>query len=305
MRFSVNHDSRIGKRQMNQDRLGWAHTDDALLLVLCDGMGGHKHGEIAAQIVVDHALKSFKRAASPRLDNPPRFLADTLLDAHWAINNYTSLRAIALEDAPRTTCVACVIQDGFAFLAHTGDSRAYLVRQGRTVTRTMDHSRVQMMLDAGEITEAQAQTHPQRNLVITCMGGEVAPRIDVSPPLTLEAGDTIALCSDGVWGPLGEALSASLAYPLERALPTLMARAEELAGSTCDNLSLIALRWESVSGRPQSEEKTGALSHTETLIEDFTRTLPTALNEREIAEAIATVKTTLNQTRSFKSRTPD
>ena len=300
MRFSITHDSRLGKRQMNQDRLGWANTDDALLLVLCDGMGGHRHGEIAAQIVVDHCLRVFRHAARPRLDDPRRFLSDSLLDAHWAINNYASLRAIPLDDAPRTTCVACVIQDGLATIAHTGDSRAYLVRNGQTRTRTYDHSRVQMLIDAGELSEEQAQTHPQRNLVITCLGGAIPPPIDVAQAIRLEAGDTIALCSDGVWGPLGEQLSAGLIYPLERAVPTLLERAELLAGPSCDNLSLIVLRWESAAGRPQSDEKTGALTGHDTLIEDFTRTLPRPLAEHEIAAAITAVKGQIAGTRSFK-----
>ncbi|MBK6905846.1 MAG: serine/threonine-protein phosphatase [Rhodocyclaceae bacterium] len=304
MRFTVSHDSRLGKRQMNQDRLAWAHTDEALLLVLCDGMGGHRHGEIAAQIVVDHCLRVFKHAARPRLDDPHRFLSDSLLDAHWAINNYASLRAIPLDDAPRTTCVACVIQDSLATIAHTGDSRVYLIRNGQTHTRTYDHSRVQMLIDSGELTEEQAQHHPQRNLVITCLGGDVPPRIDVAQAIRLEAADTIALCSDGVWGPLGEQLSAGLVYPLERAIPTLLDRAEVLAGPSCDNLSLIALRWESESGRPQIDEKTGALTGQDTLIEDFTRTLPRPLTEQEIAGAIATVKNQLASTHSFKPASP-
>lgn len=300
MRFTVSHDSRIGKRKMNQDRLGWAHTDECLLLVLCDGMGGHPHGEIAAQIVLDHCLRVFKHAARSRLDDPRRFLGDALLDAHWAINNYASLRAIPLDDAPRTTCVACVIQDGLAYLAHTGDSRAYLVRNGQTRLRTSDHSRVQMLIDAGELTEEEALHHPQRNLVITCLGGDISPRVDVAQGFRLEAGDTIALCSDGVWAPLGEQLSAGLAYPLERAVPTLLGRAEELAGPGCDNLSLIALRWESHAGRPQSDEKTGALSAEDTIVEDFTRTLPLPLADHEIAAAIESVKRSIATTRSFK-----
>ena len=190
--------------------------------------------------------------------------------------------------------------DGLATIAHTGDSRAYLVRNGQTRTRTYDHSRVQMLIDAGELSEEQAQTHPQRNLVITCLGGDIPPRIDVAQAIRLEAGDTIALCSDGVWGPLGEQLSAGLIYPLERAVPTLLERAELLAGPSCDNLSLIVLRWESAAGRPQSDEKTGALTGHDTLIEDFTRTLPRPLAEHEIAAAITAVKGQIAGTRSFK-----
>jgi serine/threonine protein phosphatase PrpC len=306
MRFTVNHDSRIGKRGSNQDRVGWAHTDDALLLVVCDGMGGHRHGEVAAQIVLDNLLASFRISAQPRVDDPPRFLRQGFTDAHWAINNYASLRAIPLNDAPRTTCVACLVQDGIALFAHTGDSRGYLVRAGRTTMRTLDHSRVQMLIDAGEITELEAQTHPQRNLVVTCLGGDVLPHIDIAPPQRLETGDTLALCSDGVWSPLGESLAAGLSYPLERAIPSLLERAEQMAGSTCDNLSLLALRWEDVAGRPQSDERTLAATFVHTLVEDFTRTLPRPMSEAEIADAVAAVRDRITtNSQSFKPATQD
>lgn len=306
MRFTVNHDSRIGRRHSNQDRVGWTHTNEALLLVVCDGMGGHRLGEVAAQIVVDHLLRSFRAQANPRLDNPQRFLSEVILDAHWAINHYASLRAIPLDDAPRTTCVACVIQDGQAQFAHTGDSRAYLVRHGRTALRTVDHSRVQMLIDAGEITELEALSHPQRNLVITCLGGDMTPIISHSTPQRLEAGDTLALCSDGVWAPLGESLAAGLAYPLESAVPSLLSRAERLAGEHCDNLSLLALRWECATGIPQSDERTAPLSKTQTLVEDFTRTLPRPLSEAEIAQSVAQVKRDIaSNVQSFKTISTD
>lgn len=295
MKFTVNHDSRIGRRSMNQDRVGTAFTDQALLLVVCDGMGGHKHGEIAAKIVVEHLLHAFAQRANPRLDDPSRFLAEEILEAHWAINRYTSLRAIPLEGAPRTTCVACVIQGDLAVWAHTGDSRLYLIRDGHVRTRTVDHSRVQMLVDSGEITELEAQTHPQRNLVITCLGGEVPPRIDVSAVTRLAPGDTFALCSDGVWAPLQDALAGGLMYPLERAVPQLLDRAETLNGATSDNLSLIALRWESAGGKPQSDDRTVPENDDQTQVEDFAAaTLPGNLSEAEIERQAAEIRAAID-----------
>lgn len=290
MRFTVNHETRIGGRKMNQDRLGWAMSDEALLMVVCDGMGGHRHGEIAAQIVVDQLLHVFRQTAQPRVDDPRRFLQTQIVEAHRTINRYAGLRAIVLAGAPRTTCVACLIQDGEAWIAHTGDSRAYLIRDGRVVFRTLDHSHVQRLVDAGEISEAEAQTHPQRNIVFTCLGGENMPRIDISAPHTLLPGDTVALCSDGVWGPLGEALPAVLSYPLERALPGALDRAQRVAGDSADNLSLLALRWETAANGMPTDERTLAHTQPVTIVEDFTRTLPTPLSDAEIAAAIASVK---------------
>jgi serine/threonine protein phosphatase PrpC len=295
MKFSIFHDSRIGRRAMNQDRLAWAQSDEAVFLVVADGMGGHRHGEVAAQIAVQHLATAFRNAANPALDSPAKFLRRSIGDAHRAINDYTSLRAIPLSDSPRTTCVACVVQDGYATWAHVGDSRLYLVRGGRTIFRTLDHSHVQMMIDAGEITAEEALHHPQRNLVSTCLGGDVLPRIDISEAVMLLSGDTLALCSDGVWGPLGDALPAGLTTPLESNVPRLLDTAEANAGPGCDNLSLIALRWESVSGKAQSDEETRPFRPSQTLIEDFTAKAVTSspLSDAEFDLAVSTIRSKL------------
>jgi serine/threonine protein phosphatase PrpC len=294
MKFNVFHDSRIGRRSMNQDRLDWAHTDEALLLVVCDGMGGHRHGEVAAQLAVQQLMTAFRNAASPRLDDPPRFLNESLRDAHFAINNYAALRAIPIDDAPRTTCVACVIQDGHALWAHVGDSRLYLVRAGRTVKRTLDHSRVQMLIDSGEITAEEARTHPQRNLVFSCLGGDMTPRIDISPAIALEAGDTLALCSDGAWAPLADRLAKGFGLPLERAVPFLLDEAEAAAGPGCDNLTLIALRWESAAGSPQSDDATRPFSAISTLVQNFGEyTKGNSLTDADIDRAVNEIRGTI------------
>jgi serine/threonine protein phosphatase PrpC len=294
MKFNVFHDSRIGRRSMNQDRLDWAHTSEALLLVVCDGMGGHRHGEVAAQLAVQQLMTAFRNAASPRLDDPPRFLNESLRDAHFAINNYAALRAIPIDDAPRTTCVACVIQDGHALWAHVGDSRLYLVRAGRTVKRTLDHSRVQMLIDSGEITAEEARTHPQRNLVFSCLGGDMTPRIDISPAIVLEAGDTLALCSDGAWAPLADRLEKGFGLPLERAVPFLLDEAEAAAGPGCDNLTLIALRWESAAGSPQSDDATRPFSAISTLVQNFGEyTKGNSLTDADIDRAVNEIRGTI------------
>lgn len=294
MKFNVFHDSRIGRRSMNQDRLDWAHTSEALLLVVCDGMGGHRHGEVAAQLAVQQLMTAFRNAASPRLDDPPRFLNESLRDAHFAINNYAALRAIPIDDAPRTTCVACVIQDGHALWAHVGDSRLYLVRAGRTVKRTLDHSRVQMLIDSGEITAEEAKTHPQRNLVFSCLGGDMTPRIDISPAIALEAGDTLALCSDGAWAPLADRLAKGFGLPLERAVPFLLDEAEAAAGPGCDNLTLIALRWESAAGSPQSDDATRPFSAISTLVQNIGEyTKGNSLTDADIDRAVNEIRGTI------------
>lgn len=288
MKFSVVHDSRIGRRGMNQDRVDWAQTAQSALLVVADGMGGHLHGEVAAQIAVQHIINAFQQAALPRLDDPPRFLIEALGQAHNAINDYATLRALPLVDAPRTTCVACVIQDGHALWAHVGDSRLYHVRGATTLARTIDHSRVQMLVDSGEITETEALSHPHRNLVFTCLGGDGQPRIDLSKATRLEPGDILALCSDGAWAPVAERFPAAFALPLERAVPFLLDAAEEAAGPGCDNLSLIALRWDADDPATETDPSTQVLSAISTMAENFAHAVD--LTEAEIERTVAEIR---------------
>ena len=217
-------------------------------MLVADGMGGHEHGDLAAQLAVQHITQAFQRAAQPALADPPLFLSKALTDAHYAIIDDSFERH--LNEAPRTTIVACVIQDGQAWWAHAGDSRLYLVRNRKLLTRTRDHSRLQLMLDQGLVSPEEAATHPGRNRIYSCLGGSHTPQIDYSLPHLLRDGDIFALCSDGLWGPLEESdLIARLSsMPLAQAVPVLLDRAELDSAGTSDNLSLLAMCWHSSPG---------------------------------------------------------
>ena len=249
MNFSIAHESRIGGRESNQDRAAWLATEDAVLMVVADGMGGHSQGEVAAQIAVDTVIERFRREAKARLADPARFLAATLEQAHQTIVRYAVDCRIPPHAAPRTTCIVCVVQDGQASWAHAGDSRLYLIHGqpgvSARVARTRDHSIVQRMIDAGSLSHADAAGHPLRHRVFSCLGGDVAPYIEVSLAIPLQEGDLIALCSDGAWSPLGEALVAELGRaPLDITVSDLLDAAEQTAGPGADNLTLLAMRWE-------------------------------------------------------------
>ena len=123
MRFTIYQASRQGGRKNNQDRVAYSYSRDTLLMVVADGMGGHLHGEIAAQIAVDVLTTHFQTRAKPRLDDPMAFLADAMARAHYAINDYAVEKD--LLEIPHTTCVAAVIQNDTAYWAHVGDSRLY------------------------------------------------------------------------------------------------------------------------------------------------------------------------------------
>jgi serine/threonine protein phosphatase PrpC len=243
MKFSIFQASRQGGRRYNQDRLAYAYSRDSLLMVVADGMGGHFHGELAAQIAVQMLTDTFRQQLAPGLPSPPEFLHDGLLNAHHAINDY----AIAhnLSEVPRTTCVACVVQDNHVYWAHAGDSRLYYFRDGKPLYRTRDHSLVQQLFEQGRISAAQMATHPERNKIYSCLGGESHPEVELSQEVALRDNDILLLCSDGLWGQLeiGEISAILDSFPLAAALPQLMDHAELRGGEKGDNLSAIALRW--------------------------------------------------------------
>jgi serine/threonine protein phosphatase PrpC len=301
MKFTIYQESRIGQRRNNQDRIAHCYSRDALLMVLADGMGGHLHGEVAAQIAVQYLTEHFQREARPRLDDPLQFLGLGMANAHNAILDYALERD--LPDAPRTTCVACIIQDNIGYWAHVGDSRLYLLRDRKVHTRTRDHSRVQMMIDDGLITEEQALQHPARNRVYACLGGDLSPQIEFSRKTPLLTGDTIVICSDGFWSPLGnETLAQGYARGSVMAMtPQLMDMAEKLGGEGQDNLSVIAVTWEDdFSGDPTTvtvETATMPLDAHTTLMEGFdkARLRDTELSDDDIERAIDEIRNAINK----------
>lgn len=244
MKFTIYQESRPGKRSSNQDRIAYCYTRDALFMVVADGMGGHLHGEVAAQIAVQFTTEAFQREAKPAIADPFMFLSAAITNAHHAILDYAADRL--LPEAPRTTCVACIVQDSVAYWAHTGDSRLYVIRNGRTLAQTRDHSRVQRMLDEGLISAEEAINHPARNRVFSCLGGSHLPQIEYSKKTPLVTGDIVMLCTDGVWGPLPaeQIASAMSSGNIMQAVPALLNNAEARGGANADNLSLIAMRWE-------------------------------------------------------------
>jgi serine/threonine protein phosphatase PrpC len=243
MKFTIYQASRQGGRKNNQDRVAYSYSREALLMVVADGMGGHMHGELAAQIAVQTLTDQFQALAKPRLADPPAFLADTIARAHFAINDYAVQQD--LLEIPHTTVVAAVVQDNTAYWAHVGDSRLYLFSDGGLVARTEDHTTVAQMVRDGIISEEEAGIHPERNRVSNCLGGYSTPQVECNAPIPLSDADTMLLCTDGIWGMINvHELSALLhAYTLEDAVRHLMDHAEFRGGEHGDNLSLIAMTW--------------------------------------------------------------
>jgi serine/threonine protein phosphatase PrpC len=233
----------LGAREVNEDRVGHWRAPDAELMAVADGLGGHMHGEVAAQIAIDTLGGAFAAEANGRLQDPSDFLPRALAAGHAAILHEALRRS--LPDSPRTVIAACVVQDGKAFWAHVGDCRFYLLREGRIQARSRDHTVVQRLVDEGRIREEAAGTHPYRNRLLACLGGYDLPRFAPAESIRLAPGDIVLLCSDGFWGPLSQRqiMHALLSRPLEEAIPELVALAESLAGRASDNISVVAMAW--------------------------------------------------------------
>ena len=115
------------------------------------------------------------------LADPAAFLEEAILASHRELHRYRAENS--LPEAPRTTVVACVIQQGLAMWAHAGDSRLYLIRGPRIAARTVDHSRVHHLVSSGLISDEDAKDHPERNRIYNCVGAYVAPTVDISHPM--------------------------------------------------------------------------------------------------------------------------
>lgn len=243
MNFSIVHDSRKGGRPYNQDRVVQLRAPQAQLMAVADGMGGYAGGEFAAETAISTLTRAFREAARPRLAAPESFLAGVIPSIHAAIASQGA-RA-GLREA-RTTLVACVVQEGYAYWTHVGDSRFYLIRAGRVFARTKDHSVVQALIDSGRMREEAVAAHPERNQLLRCLGGRAAPAVAPTAVAPLAKDDVLLLCTDGLWGPLTpqRLLAGFIGKALPKAMGELLELAEQRAGVDCDNISAIAMHWQ-------------------------------------------------------------
>ncbi|WP_180125470.1 PP2C family serine/threonine-protein phosphatase [Rhodoferax sp. BLA1] len=250
MKFSVFQVSRKGGRDKNEDRMGYCYTSSAAIFMLADGMGGHPEGEVAAQLAIQAIAALFQKEAKPELADVNRFLDDAVRSAHRHILRYAMDHAML--DAPRSTIVVAVIQNGALTWTHCGDSRLYLLRRGELLTRTRDHS----LLEQDLIKPATLRTDAaaNRHVLFTCLGSPTKPLFAVEGPVNLQLGDRIMLCSDGLWSAVPEPtlVSELLHKPVDVAVPDLVEQALRLAGPTSDNVTCLALAWETPDELPST-----------------------------------------------------
>ncbi len=245
MNFSIHQASHIGHRKYNQDRVAYAYSNESLLLVLADGMGGHLHGEKAASIAIETFVETFGQHAQPLIENPNAFIQSTMRYAHERIMKIPHDKDMG--GIPGTTCVAVLIQDGKMYWGHAGDSRVYLLRDGTVLTKTNDHSMVHQLVKRGRITPEQARVHPQRNQITNCLGGmDDLFFAELGKPIALQSEDVILLGSDGLWGPFAdnELVESFIVSSVKEVLESLVQHALQREAGKSDNITGIAVRWD-------------------------------------------------------------
>lgn len=240
-----------GDRDYQQDRveiLTHPRNRGLLLAVVADGMGGRSGGRMAADQVVLTARQLFDRY-DPGVDDPRDLLRAVVLESHTMIR----LNAISTEQEPHSTLACALLEPGgLCHWAHVGDSRVHLFRDGRLVQRTKDHSYVQTLVDAGTLSERAARNHAMSNVLTASLGTSDEPPFCYET-VQMQAGDSVLLCTDGVWHYF---VDHELATALERLEPrecceSLISKARLRAGGHGDNLSLAVLRLRAAATPPR------------------------------------------------------
>jgi serine/threonine protein phosphatase PrpC len=171
------------------------------LAIIADGMGGYEGGQEASRIAVETVREVYGSAFR---GDPQAALVEAFSVAHERIRAYA-------EEHPKfhgmgTTCTALVAVNRELYFAHVGDSRLYLIRGSEISRLTRDHSYVNRLVESGVVRSEDAETHPQRHILTAALGSGMEVATDVSPrAVLLEDGDTLILCTDGLWGLVNEA----------------------------------------------------------------------------------------------------
>lgn len=226
------------------------------MYAVCDGMGGHQAGELASQIAVETIPRAFVASQSSGHDSPERMLTDALYSAHKAIQVSAEADSTRLGMGTTAVIVWAPPPGDVLWVAHVGDSRAYLFRTGNLQHLTEDHTWFNQVMRAG-VLPANPDDWPNRHVLSQALGASslIAPEVS---QLTLQNGDLLLLCSDGLTDMLDDAeitrqLSASMS--LADIVQSLVREANRRGGK--DNITVIVVR---VSQPAQSGTPTAILS---------------------------------------------
>jgi serine/threonine protein phosphatase PrpC len=247
-------------REINEDSGRFSRPSDpatlaskGVLLIVADGMGGHSAGEVASGMTVELVPRLYYGSASAAPDALREAVEETNRQIHAASLADESKRGMG------TTCTALAVAGGEAFAAHVGDSRLYMMRDGKVYLLTEDHSAVMEMVKLGLITMEEARTHEDKNVILRALG--TAPEVEVATlePFRVRAGDKYLLCSDGLYDlvtdeEIGRELSA--AEDIHAAGERLIAVAKARGGH--DNITVGIVELVPLAGTDAPRARDGA-----------------------------------------------
>lgn len=224
--------SHSGPRDKHEDEFLILSLGDAYLLAVADGLGGHEKGELASKIAVKTLRRTFEENYETGMEDED--VGELLRGAYWEIHR----EILDLSSEPGkvgTTLTSAFVRNGKAVIANTGDSRAYLIRDGQVLERTRDHSIVEELLERGVIGPEEVRSHPMRHVVTRALG--IGFEVDVYT-WRLEKGDVLLLCSDGLHDFLDEGEIGEIA---ESGGPRDIAErlVAEALGVTEDNVTVV------------------------------------------------------------------
>jgi serine/threonine protein phosphatase PrpC len=242
MKIIYNQSTLSGGREYNQDRSLVMMTQDAILLVVADGMGGYENGELAAQTVIEVLAHNFQEYATPKIEDIPFFLRESIRDSHHRILNMANARNY--DAVPGSTVVVALIQDGKIYIAYVGDSRCYVFDRRMMLFHTRDHSMVRHWLEEGLLSKEEALVHPKRSQLYNCLGVSNDLTIELLAPLPLRPNACVLLCSDGLWSEVDHnelGLIFQSPVNLQKNVTHALRQAVNRAGRTADNTTSVAL----------------------------------------------------------------
>jgi PPM family protein phosphatase len=248
--FEVSTQTDIGcLRQNNEDSFGYWEPDDdrqfrrkGRIIVVADGMGGYEGGQEASRLAVETLIAVYRDFPG---DDPQAALNEALRASHEKIRSYSDEHP-ELRGMGTTCTAAAVVKHGnhdALFYVHVGDTRLYLIRNSQIIRVTRDHSYVGRLVEAGMLSPEEAERHPQRNILTAALGTNPELTMDSSPePEPLITNDTLLICSDGLWGQIGDAeiLTAVDDHDAQAAGAELIRIARDRGGP--DNITVAILR---------------------------------------------------------------
>ena len=193
----------IGKvRSKNQDQAAViVNTKDQIVAVVCDGMGGHRSGEIASRVVIEHVVSCFN--CIPPFDNVDevkKWIKETIIEADIIVKK-TAMQNIE-HRGMGTTIVVAVFMDNMLYISHVGDSRAYVLKNDNLIQVTRDHTLVNELIKRGVISEEEGKNHSQKHVLMQAIGADT--KIEPSLIELDFVNSLLLLCSDGLYNSLDE-----------------------------------------------------------------------------------------------------